>query len=366
MDRLKEFWDKEVSKEHKHFVSEMSQEKKNRQVDSFVYNVLDRFDNKSDITALDWGCGGGLLSNEMTRAFKKVYVTDISDESIKEAIKYCQGSADGIINPYNGHDWNKFGIDLLVCYAVIWHFPGLDFFKKTLDIWTNKLKPKHIAIQIKEIDTDSECASIETAGYYKNGYLGGLLLRKDKVVSMFESNGYTMVYHNVGETQQGVKLGYYLFTKKTSFNKGSMGQHCKVIYDENFKCGKGSTYNDYFFCNARGGVTIGQNTLIGPNVTILSTNHVIKNIDIEQNANDNNSWCKGDSSKRVIFDPVTIGSDVWIGAGVIILSGSNIPDKCVIGAGCIITKSNSKGLKPGYIVVPDTKLRVLNTRANIE
>jgi acetyltransferase-like isoleucine patch superfamily enzyme len=146
-------------------------------------------------------------------------------------------------------------------------------------------------------------------------------------------------------------------------NIGHNGAHTKVIYDENFKCGKGSTYNDYFWCNARGGVTIGTNTLIGPNVTIVSTNHIIKNIGIEQNANDENSWCGG-GSKRLEHKHVIIGDDVWIGAGCIVLAGSNIPDKCVIGAGVTITESNSKRLSRGDIVVMNAPLRVLGNRAD--
>lgn len=34
--------------------------------------------------------------------------------------------------------------------------------------------------------------------------------------------------------------------------------------------------------------------------------------------------------------PVTIGNDVWIGAGAMILPGVTIGDKCVIGAGSIV------------------------------
>jgi len=146
------------------------------------------------------------------------------------------------------------------------------------------------------------------------------------------------------------------------YNIGSIGYPVKIKCDEGFKCGKGSTYNDYFWCNAKYGVEIGENTLIGQYVTIHSANHVIKNIEIEQNANDKNSWCKCDRNKRTIGKKVTIGNDVWIGSGVIILPGSNIPDKCVIGAGCIITESNSKRLNVGDIVVTESPLRIIGNR----
>lgn len=37
-------------------------------------------------------------------------------------------------------------------------------------------------------------------------------------------------------------------------------------------------------------------------------------------------------------DPVTIGDNVWIGAGVNILPGVTIGDNTVIGAGSVVTK----------------------------
>lgn len=38
-----------------------------------------------------------------------------------------------------------------------------------------------------------------------------------------------------------------------------------------------------------------------------------------------------------LSDPVSIGSDVWIGYGAIILSGVNIGDHCIVGAGAVVT-----------------------------
>lgn len=147
---------------------------------------------------------------------------------------------------------------------------------------------------------------------------------------------------------------------------GILGVGGVVRYPENLVIGKGSTLNDYSWLNARFGITIGENTLIGPFVLIHSGNHVIKNINIEQNATDEESWVGNDVQKRVTGEPVVIGNDVWIGANVTILAGAVIPDKCVIGAGTIITKSNSKRLSRGDIVVNDVKLRVIGNRTNYD
>ncbi len=37
--------------------------------------------------------------------------------------------------------------------------------------------------------------------------------------------------------------------------------------------------------------------------------------------------------------PITVGNNVWIGAGTIVLGGTTIGDNTVIGAGSVVTKS---------------------------
>jgi acetyltransferase-like isoleucine patch superfamily enzyme len=149
------------------------------------------------------------------------------------------------------------------------------------------------------------------------------------------------------------------------YNIGHNGKGVEIKYKENLTLGKGNTFNDRCWINARFGIEIGENTLFGPNVLIHSGNHVKMPLEVEQNANDKNSWCKGDRSKRIVGEKIIIGGDVWVGANCIILAGSTIPGKCIIGAGTIITKKNSQKLKNGDIVVNDTKLRVIGNRGEV-
>lgn len=53
-----------------------------------------------------------------------------------------------------------------------------------------------------------------------------------------------------------------------------------------------------------------------------------------------NSFCydKEKSKKFTEIKPTVIGSDVWIGANVIILGGVTVGDGAIIGAGSVITK----------------------------
>jgi maltose O-acetyltransferase len=70
-------------------------------------------------------------------------------------------------------------------------------------------------------------------------------------------------------------------------------------------------------------ITIGDDTQIGPHVQLLTPTHPV---DAEQRR-----------SKIEAAGPITIGSNVWLGGGVIVLAGVTIGDNSVIGAGSVVT-----------------------------
>jgi maltose O-acetyltransferase len=76
-------------------------------------------------------------------------------------------------------------------------------------------------------------------------------------------------------------------------------------------------------------VTIGDRTQIGPGVQILAADH----------PRDPAQRAAGLEFGR----PVTIGSNVWIGAGAIILPGVTIGDDALIGAGSVVTRDVPAG-----------------------
>ncbi|QIB36186.1 sugar O-acetyltransferase [Ancylobacter pratisalsi] len=78
-------------------------------------------------------------------------------------------------------------------------------------------------------------------------------------------------------------------------------------------------------------VRIGDGTQIGPGVQILTADH----------PRDPRERAAGLEFGR----PVTIGRNVWIGAGAIILPGVTIADDALIGAGAVVTKDVPKGAK---------------------
>ena len=112
----------------------------------------------------------------------------------------------------------------------------------------------------------------------------------------------------------------------------------RVFMEPNFTCefGKNITLGNDLYINFGctlldcGQITIGDNTLIGPNVSMYSANHSL------------------DAKERIegalIPEPITIGNRVWIGGGSTILSGVTIGDDTVIGAGSVVTKDIPSGV----------------------
>ena len=82
-----------------------------------------------------------------------------------------------------------------------------------------------------------------------------------------------------------------------------------------------------------GDVFIGDNTLIGPNCTIATAEHMISPRLRKHGLQYNK--------------PVHIGNNVWIGSGAIILGGVTIGDNSIVGAGSVVTKD----VEPNTIVV---------------
>lgn len=81
-------------------------------------------------------------------------------------------------------------------------------------------------------------------------------------------------------------------------------------------------------------IRIGNNALIAPNVQIYTAFHPTNALDRfgEPKEDGSFAFCKTQTA------PVTIGNNVWIGGGAIIMPGVTIGDNVVIGAGSVVTK----------------------------
>lgn len=93
-------------------------------------------------------------------------------------------------------------------------------------------------------------------------------------------------------------------------------------------CGKNISIGKNVFINSgcrfqdQGGITIGDDALIGHNVVLATLNHEIK----------------PEKRKNMVPAPILIGKNVWIGANATILPGITIGDNSVVAAGAVVTK----------------------------
>lgn len=95
-------------------------------------------------------------------------------------------------------------------------------------------------------------------------------------------------------------------------------------YGYNIECGENffSNFNLVILDCAK--VTFGDNVFIAPNCSFYTATHPI-------DAETRNSGLESAL-------PITVGNDVWIGAGTQVLPGVTIGDNVVIGAGSVVVK----------------------------
>lgn len=121
-----------------------------------------------------------------------------------------------------------------------------------------------------------------------------------------------------------------LDASKGSIELGNNVTLNRYAYINGFKgsviIGEGSEINNFSIINGTGGVEIGKNVLIGPNVQIISYQH---------NYEDRNKPIKFQGIKK---EKIIIEDDVWIGTSAVILAGVKISKGAIIGANSVITK----------------------------
>ena len=88
-----------------------------------------------------------------------------------------------------------------------------------------------------------------------------------------------------------------------------------------------------------GGIDIGDDVLIGPNVSLITSGHPLE------------------PSKRrdsVVARPIVIGRNVWIAAGAILLGGVTVGEDSVVAAGSVVTRD-----VPPHVLVGGNPARVI-------
>jgi acetyltransferase-like isoleucine patch superfamily enzyme len=89
------------------------------------------------------------------------------------------------------------------------------------------------------------------------------------------------------------------------------------------RVGSGVFVNHGCTLNDMGGIEIGDDTLIGPNVSLLTSGH---------------PTAIADRRRGITVAPISIGANVWIGAGATVLGGVTVGDGAVVAAGAVVSR----------------------------
>lgn len=129
---------------------------------------------------------------------------------------------------------------------------------------------------------------------------------------------------------------------------GGMGHNCYI--EPTFRCdyGKNIRVGDNFYANFDcvildvGPVTIGDNCLLAPRVCLCAAGHPTDPADRR--------------SGKEFGKPITLGNNVWLGAGVIVNPGVTIGDNTVVASGAVVTRD-----LPANVVAAGCPARVIRS-----
>jgi len=130
-----------------------------------------------------------------------------------------------------------------------------------------------------------------------------------------------------------VKVDGYAKNKVILGNNSKIGKYSIITctshmskYGKGFKMGDNSSCGQFCEFGSAGGVTIGNDVIMGGYISFHSENHNYENNELlirEQ----------GVTSKGI-----EIGNNIWVGAKVTFLDGVKVGNNCVIAAGSVVTK----------------------------
>lgn len=132
----------------------------------------------------------------------------------------------------------------------------------------------------------------------------------------------------------------------------SIGRNCEIhafsmllTYGGDISIGHDCSVNPFTIVYGHGGVRIGNGVRIAAHSVVIPANHNVPAAGTPLH------------KSGLSAQGITIGDDVWIGAGARILDGVHIDHHAVVGAGSVVTKS-----VPAYATVAGVPARVIQER----
>jgi acetyltransferase-like isoleucine patch superfamily enzyme len=166
--------------------------------------------------------------------------------------------------------------------------------------------------------------------YPKNLHLGAQVIIEDGA----EINCLASNEMHLGDR---VSIGKYAIIRPSNIYGGPIG--------EGLVMGNNSNIGPYNYIGCSGKITIGDNVMLAPRVSIYAENHVFDNPNITIKA-------QGVSKKDVVIE-----DDCWIAANAVILAGVTIGKGSVVAAGSVVNED-----VPAFSVVAGVPARVIKSR----
>ena len=142
---------------------------------------------------------------------------------------------------------------------------------------------------------------------------GRLVLGRFVTIEDYASvDGYCREPLTIGDR---TKIGAYTTISCTS-HMSSVGVGLRIGND----CG----VSEYSYFGAAGGITIGNDVIMGQYVSFHSQNHVFQDTD------------RLIREQGVTAQGIKVGNNVWVGAKVTFLDGSEVGDNSVVAAGAVV------------------------------
>ena len=108
--------------------------------------------------------------------------------------------------------------------------------------------------------------------------------------------------------------------------ESTISDHVKLIAPGNIHVGRYVGVANKVLLDGRGGIEVGDYTMIGVESIVLTATHRHDRLDIPM--------CE----QGMVHASVMIGQDVWIGMRALILPGVTIEDQAIVAAGAVVTK----------------------------
>lgn len=152
------------------------------------------------------------------------------------------------------------------------------------------------------------------------------------------------------------RVSHCVLSGSTNLGAKTILDQCEIVANEPVAVGKYSVLTGPIRIVADlNPVSIGRYCSLAPNVAIWEASHQPHRISTYFVL----SEFLGESFKSDVTSrgPVTIGNDVWVGTRALILSGVEIGDGAIIGAGAVVTRDI-----PAYAVAVGSPARVVKYR----